>query len=174
MLPHLDAAYNLAYWLLRDTHQAEDAVQDAYLKAFQAFSQYRGGSAAAWLLAIVRNTCFTLLRRRKSRGNVIVLREVTSDGDPALGGQLHDLSILPEGRLVAKAEQEALRAALAGLSEIYREVIVLRELEDMTYQQIAEVTQLPLGTVMSRLSRARRALRAALEEQGEDDERGKL
>lgn len=174
MLPHLDAAYNLACWILRDLHEAEDGVQDAYLKAYEAFPQYREGSGAAWLLRIVRNTCITMLRRRKSRGNVIVLRDLMNDDDPLLRGPLQDVTSVPERQLIAKAEQQAVRAALAGLSEIYREVIVLREFEDMSYQEIAEVTQLPIGTVMSRLSRARRNLREALKEDGEGDERNKL
>ena len=174
MLPHLDAAYNLACWLLRDAHEAEDAVQDAYLKAYEAFAQFRGGSSAAWLLKIVRNTAMTMLRRRKSRSNVIVLKDLLNDSDPALGPGLQDVRNVPDRQVIAKAEQEAVRTALAGLSEIFREVIVLREFEDMSYQEIAEVTQLPVGTVMSRLSRARRALREALKENGEGDERSKL
>jgi RNA polymerase sigma factor (sigma-70 family) len=174
MLPHLDAAYNLACWLLRDAHEAEDAVQDAYLKAYEALPQYRGGSSAAWLLKIVRNTCLTMLRRRKGRSNVIVLRDMLSDDDPLLRSALRDVTSVPERQVIAKAEQEAVRAALAGLPEHYREIVVLREFEDMSYQEIADITQLPIGTVMSRLSRARRALREALIESGEGDERSKL
>jgi len=174
LLPHLDAAYNLACWLLRDAHEAEDAVQESYLKAYQAFGQYRGGSDAAWLLQIVRNTSISMLRKRKARGNVIVLKELFSAGDPALEAALQDVGAGPERQLLAKGEQEVVQRALGRLSEIFREVIVLREFEDMSYQQIADITQLPIGTVMSRLSRARRALRAALQEEGEGDERGQL
>ena len=172
MLPHLDAAYNLACWLLRDAHEAEDAVQDAYLKAYEALPQYRGGSSAAWLLKIVRNTCLTMLRRRKARSNVIVLRDMLSDDDPLLRTALRDVTSVPEGQVIAKAEQEAVRAALANLPEHYREIVVLREFEEMSYQQIAEVSQLPIGTVMSRLSP--RLFREALIESGEGDERSKL
>lgn len=174
MLPHLDAAYNLACWLLRDVHEAEDAVQEAYLKAYAALPQYRGGNSAAWLLKIVRNTCLTMLRRRKARSNVIVLREALSDDDPLLRTALGDAADAPERLVIAKAEQEAVRSALAGLPEHYREIVVLREFEELSYQEIAEVTQLPIGTVMSRLSRARRALRDALTESGEGDERSTL
>jgi RNA polymerase sigma-70 factor (ECF subfamily) len=174
MLPHLDAAYNLARWLLRDAHEAEEAVQESYLKAYEAFAQYRGGNAAAWLLKIVRNTSMTMLRRRTSRNNVIVLKELTNEDDPALAAALQDFRAVPERQLIAKAEQEAVHRALAALSEIFREVIVLRELEGMSYQEIAEITQLPIGTVMSRLSRARRALRETLIENGEGHERNTL
>ena len=174
MLPHLDAAYNLACWLLRDAHEAEDAVQDAYLKAYEAWPQYRGGSSAAWLLTIVRNTCLTVLRRRKGRSNVIVLREMLSDDDPLLRTALADAANTPERQFMARNEEDAVRAALAGLPDHYREIVVLREFEDMSYQEIAQVTQLPLGTVMSRLSRARRLLRDAIKQDGEGDERSKL
>lgn len=115
-----------------------------------------------------------MLRRRKARSNVIVLRDMLSDDDPLLRTALRDVTSVPEGQVIAKAEQEAVRAALANLPEHYREIVVLREFEDMSYQEIAEVTQLPIGTVMSRLSRARRALREALTESGEGDERSKL
>lgn len=173
MLPHLDAAYNLARWILRDTHEAEEAVQDSYLRAYEAFAQYRGGSSAAWLLRIVRNTSLTLLRRRKTRNNVIMLKESVDDDEPAMA-TLHDARAAPDGQLIAKAEQEAVHRALAGLSEIFREVIVLRELDGMSYQEIADITQLPIGTVMSRLSRARRALREALTENGQGHEHNTL
>ena len=125
-------------------------------------------------MKIVRNTCLTMLRRRKARSNVIVLRDMLSDDDPLLRTALRDVTSVPAGQVIAKAEQEAVRAALANLPEHYREIVVLREFEDMSYQEIAEVTQLPIGTVMSRLSRARRALREALTESGEGDERSKL
>jgi RNA polymerase sigma-70 factor, ECF subfamily len=174
MLPHLDAAYNLARWLLRDAHEAEEAVQESFLRAYEAFAQYQGGSSAAWLLKIVRNTSMTMLRRRKGRNNVILLKGLMSDDDPALGAALQDVRGLPDRQLIAKAEQEAVRRALAGLSEIFREVIVLRELDGMSYQEIADITQLPIGTVMSRRARARRALHGALTGNGEGHERNKL
>jgi RNA polymerase sigma-70 factor (ECF subfamily) len=125
-------------------------------------------------LKIVRNTCLTMLRRRKGRSNVIVLRDMLSDDDPLLRNALRDVTSVPERQVIAKAEQEAVRAALASLPEHYREIVVLREFEDMSYQEIADITQLPIGTVMSRLSRTRRALREALIESGEGDERSKL
>jgi RNA polymerase sigma-70 factor (ECF subfamily) len=127
MLPHLDAAYTLACWLLRDTNEAEDAVQESYLKAYQGFAQYRGGSPAAWLLQIIRNTSLTMLRRRKARGNVVVLRELLNADDPGLGRTLEDVGPSPDQLLITKAEQKAVHQALEGLPEIYREVIVLRD-----------------------------------------------
>jgi RNA polymerase sigma-70 factor (ECF subfamily) len=143
MLPHLDAAYSLACWLLRDAHEAEDAVQDAYLKAYEAWPQYRGGSSAAWLLKIVRNTCLSMLRRRKGRSNVIVLRDMLNDDDPLLRTALPNVTSVPERQVIENGEQDAVRAALDALPEHYREIVVLREFEDMSYQEIAEVTQLP-------------------------------
>jgi RNA polymerase sigma-70 factor, ECF subfamily len=174
MLPHLDAAYGLACWLLRDSNEAEDVVQDAYLKAFAAFAQYQGGSSAAWLLTIVRNSAITMLRRRKARANVIVLRDLMNPDDPEIEAALGDERSGPERQLIAKGEQGAVRRALGGLSEIFREVIVLRELEGLSYKEIASITELPIGTVMSRLARGRIALREALQQNGEGDERSKL
>jgi RNA polymerase sigma-70 factor (ECF subfamily) len=173
MLPHMDSAYRVARWLLRDPQEAEDAVQESYLKAYQAFAHYAGGSSAAWLLRIVRNTSLSMLRRRKSRGNVVVLRDVAGwdERDQPLTG---DRSQHPDVGIIASDEQRQLRRALAALPQNYREVIVLRELEDLSYQRIAEVTGVPVGTVMSRLSRARQALRAALKMDEERDEQNEL
>jgi RNA polymerase sigma-70 factor, ECF subfamily len=174
MLPHLDAAYRLASWLLRDSHEAEDAVQDAYLKAYAAFAQYEGGDSAAWLLKIVRNSAISLLRRRKTRANVIVLRDLMSPDDPEIEAALGDDRRGPEEQLIAKVEQLAVREAVGSLTEIFREVIVLREIEGLSYKDIAAITDLPIGTVMSRIARARSALREALQENGEGDERNTL
>ena len=173
MLPHMDAAYRLARWLLRDPQEAEDAVQDSYLKAYEAFDQYAGGSGAAWMLKIVRNTSLSMLRSRKSRNNVVVLRDMSGRDDAGQGPVAEDSQALPDRAVIAKDEQEQLRRVLAELPEIYREVIVLRELEEMTYQQIADVTGVPVGTVMSRLSRARSALRDAVKKsEGRDEQNG--
>ena len=146
ILPHLNAAYNLARWLMRNEPDAQDAVQEAYLRAFRFFEGYRGGDAKAWLLAVVRNTCRSW-QRRQNRELVPFDEAVHSE----------------EGRSAEQgiAEQEkmgVLRSCIEGLTIDFREVLVMRELEEMSYQQIAEATGLALGTVMSRLSRARRRL----------------
>jgi RNA polymerase sigma-70 factor, ECF subfamily len=154
MLPHLDAAYNLARWLLRHDHDAEDAVQEAFLRAYRAFDRFRGGDGRAWLLTIVRNVCFTQLRRdRPERA-----REVFDD-------DLHGGTLDP-GEVNATAWRETktaqLQQALESLAPEFREVIVLHEIEGLAYREIATVAGIPIGTVMSRLARARHKLQAEL------------
>lgn len=163
MLPHLGASYNLAMWLMRHPQDAEDAVQNAYLKAYNAFEQFQGDHAAAWVLKIVRNTCLTSLNRNAGHGKVVNL-------DAALSGSeahrivpfLRDEQALPDADLIAKHERNMVHDAICRLPPDYREIIILREFEDMAYQQIADITEVPIGTVMSRLSRARKALRELL------------
>lgn len=154
MLPHLDAAYNLARWLLRHDHDAEDAVQEAFLNAYRNFDRFRGGNGRAWLLTIVRNACFSHLRSGRRAGRVEPFEE-----------ELHGADLSP-GEANAAAWQEAngelLREALAQLAPEFREVIVLHELEGLAYREIADVTGVPIGTIMSRLSRARQKLEAAV------------
>jgi len=154
VLPWLDAAYNLARYLLRDVHEAEDAVQEAFLRAVRHFDGFRGGDGRAWLLSIVRNTCFTQLRRRRSAGEAIEFAEEMHSTEPEGSGPVADLE-----RTVA-AEQ--VREGLARLAVEFREVLVLRELEGLSYKEIAQVAGVPIGTVMSRLARARRQLLVAL------------
>ena len=147
-MPHLGAGYNLARWLLRSPHDAEDVVQEAYLSAFRSFDRYRGGDPRAWLLSIVRNGCYSWLRRRGEA--------IETALDPA---ELPDeLSAGPEARAIGQSDGVMLRRALEELPVEFREAMVLRELEGLSYREIAEVTGVPLGTVMSRLSRARRQL----------------
>ena len=150
ILPHLNAAYNLARWLTRNEHDAQDVVQEAYLRAFRFFDSYRGGDGKSWLLEVVRNTCFTFHRREK--------RNVTSiEFDEAA----HTPRVNPpdaEEVLVAAGKQTILKDCIEGLPDAFREILVMRELEEMSYRQIAEVSALPPGTVMSRLSRARKRL----------------
>jgi RNA polymerase sigma-70 factor, ECF subfamily len=148
MLPHLGAAYNLARWLMRNGHDAEDVVQDAYLRAFRFFDGYRGGDAKAWLLEIVRNTCFTWLRR-ETREAAVPFDEATAS--IALARE-------PEADIESEERRAVLRNCIELLPEAFREVLVMRELEEMSYRQISEVVSLPVGTVMSRLSRARKRL----------------
>ena len=153
-LPHLDAAYNLARWLTGDDHDAEDVVQEAFLRAQRFFAGCRGGDPRAWLLKVVRNTCYTWLEKnRPSPGAVPFDLQRHADAAETLN---------PELVLQARLNTEVVRGAIEGLPAEFREVIVLRELEGLSYQQIAAIAELPLGTVMSRLSRARERLQQAL------------
>ena len=156
LLPHMRAAYNLARWLTRSDHDAEDVVQEAYLRAFRFFGGFRGGDAKAWLLTIVRNTSYSTWRRLGEASTTVPLDEDTPEvEDGALG---------PEDLLLQKASGQEVREALDALPVELREVVVLRELEGLSYKEMAEVTQLPIGTVMSRLARARARLRRGLQE----------
>ena len=154
VLPHLDAAHNLAFWITRDRDQAEEAVQEAMLRAFRFFDGFRGEDAKAWLLGIVRNTCYTLHGRAPDAGRHDAFDEEAHGVEQPLGD--------PERAALARAESEAVNRALAALPAEFREALVLRELEGLTYRQIAAIAQVPIGTVMSRLARARRLLRQAL------------
>lgn len=153
-LPHLDAAYNLARWLTRNDKDAEDVVQEAYLRAFRHFGSFRGGDARPWLLAIVRNTYYTWIRHNR------VLELENAFDDETYTQTSDDLD--PEMRLLKEADKEMLRRALEKLPAEFREVIVLREFEELSYKEIADVVKIPLGTVMSRLARARKRLEKIL------------
>jgi RNA polymerase sigma-70 factor (ECF subfamily) len=150
-LPHLDAAYNLARWLTRSTADADDVVQDAMLRAWRAFEGFRGGDMRPWLLTIVRNCWRNAAADRKRRGHVPL------PGEDASEIALDDPS--PESIASDADMGRKLGAAIATLPEEFREVLVLREMEDLSYREIAEITGAPIGTVMSRLSRARALLR---------------
>jgi RNA polymerase sigma factor (sigma-70 family) len=158
ILPHLDGAYNLARYLTRDAVLSEDVVQDAMLRAFRAFGQFRGGSPRAWLFAIVRNCCRTA--QAGSGGAVsLVITESGLSEEAAVQMALHpDPGPSPEEEVFREADITRVRAAIEAIPEPFREVIVLRDLEDLSYAEIAEVTGVPIGTVMSRLSRARNML----------------
>ena len=155
VLPYLDAAYNLARYLLRDVHDAEDAVQEGYLRALRHLDGLRGVDGRAWLLSIVRNTCFTQMRRRRGGGEKLEFDEAIHTGDDEASG--------PETDLARTIAAQSVREGLAGLSVEFREVVVLRELEGLSYKEIAQVTGVPIGTVMSRLARGRRQLLLALQ-----------
>lgn len=163
-LPHLDAAYNLARWLLRDDHNAQDVVQEAYLRAFRFFDGFRGADARPWLLGIVRNTCYTWLKSKGQVGEQVEFDE-ERDSDPN-GSTLSQAGADPEHLLLRKLEKERIDEAIKGLPPAFREVVVLRELEGLSYEEIAQVAAIPLGTVMSRLARARAMLRTALNRAG--------
>lgn len=164
VLPHLDAAHNLARWLVGDPSFAQDVVQEAVLRALDYFGTYRGGDARSWLLRIVRNTAHTLLAARQ-RGRAASLDDTGVDGEaPAL--EVADPGPDPEAALAQREGLARLDQALAALPVELRECLVLRELEGFSYRDIARVTETPIGTVMSRLWRARRVLLQRLE-QGE-------
>jgi RNA polymerase sigma-70 factor (ECF subfamily) len=152
VLPHLDAAFNLARWLLRNRTDAEDVTQDAVFRAFRAFGAYRSGNARAWLLQIVRNTCFTWLRQNRMAAEFTEFDENTMPQE----------SENPETLALAGSNREQLTRALESLPESFREILVLRELEGCSYKEIAEITSRPIGTVMSALARARVQLRNCL------------
>jgi RNA polymerase sigma-70 factor, ECF subfamily len=171
-LPHMDAAFNLAFWLLRSRADAEDAVQDAYLRAYRGFSAFAGEDIRPWLLKIVRNVAFRKLNDQKRSSNVISFDAAVSDwasGEPA-ALQVPADQASAEDMLIGAGERLAVKRALAALAPIYREVIVLREIEAMSYREIADLTGVPIGTVMSRLARARGELRKALARLMTEDE----
>ena len=154
-LPHLDAAYNLARWLTRDDHNAEDLVQNAYLRAFRFFDGYQGGNMRSWLLTILRNTCYTWLHQNRASYSAEVFdEEIHSEESSGIAD--------PEIQALASADKETLRRALEELPDVFREALVLRELEGMSYKEIADVTSVSIGTVMSRLARGRTRLRESL------------
>jgi len=161
MLPHLDAAYNLARWLSGSPTDADDVVQEAFLRAFRFFDGYEGDNPRAWLLAIVRNTWFTEWRRQHNRADATPYDD-SLNVDDQLPGWADESGEDPEKLAVRQDETELVHRALATLPVEYREVIVLRELEDMSYKDVAAVAGIPMGTVMSRLSRARRMLCTAV------------
>ena len=154
MIPHLDAAYNLARWLAGNQHDAEDVVQESYLRALKFLGGFRGGNARAWLLAIVRNTCYDWLRRNRPNGVTSELDENVLAADSS--------EVDPEMLLLAASRSETVRRAIEELPVEFREVVILRELEGMSYKQIAEMAEIPVGTVMSRLARARARLEKSL------------
>ena len=157
VLPHLNAAYNLARWLTRNDTDAEDVVQEACLRAFKFFGGFHGLDGRSWLLAIVRNTCYTWMQRNRSPE-----LSVSPDNEQP---ETESTDLNPEALLLQRADTLMVRRALEELPVEFREVLVLRELEDMSYREIAGITDVPLGTVMSRLARGRKRLQLALTNQ---------
>ena len=156
-MPHLDAAYNLARWLTRNEHDAQDVVQDALMRALRYIGSFRGDSARPWLLQIVRHTCYSWLRENRPAEQVLL-----DDSDDALSELAAPAADEPPALAIRKADRQQINEAIAALPVAYREVLVLRELEELSYGDIARIAGIPLGTVMSRLARARALMRAAL------------
>ena len=154
VLPHLGPAYNLARWLVHNQHDAEDLVQEAYLRAFKFFSGYYGGDSRAWLLTIVRNTCYTWLQQNRA----LRLAEPIEDKLDEVGLDFAD----PEMLLLQKVDAQIVRLALQELPIEFREIVVMREIEGLSYKEIANIVDVPIGTVMSRLARGRKRLHALL------------
>jgi RNA polymerase sigma-70 factor (ECF subfamily) len=169
-LPCMEAAYNLAFWLVRSRPDAEDVVQEAYLRAMRAFDGFRGDDMRPWLLAIVRNTAYRWLNNRRRSDTVVSLDEAFADGGGEGANQIATDEPTAEQRVIGAAERDYVLRALAELPPAFREVLVLREIEDLSYRDIAEVTGAPIGTVMSRLSRGRGELRKVLTRLIEKDE----
>jgi RNA polymerase sigma-70 factor (ECF subfamily) len=164
VMPHLDAAYNLARWLMRNEHDAQDMVQEAYLRAFRFFGGFHGTDARAWLLTIVRNTCYTWLKRKQAP-------EFSCDFEEAVMTKESD-ELDPESSHELKVQAQLINEAIEKLPAEFREVVILRELEELSYKEIAAITGIPIGTVMSRLSRARKRLLAYLRSATQVDLRG--
>ena len=154
ILPHLDAAYNLARWLAGNETDARDVVQESCLRAFKFFGGFRGGDARSWLLTIVRNTVYSWLERRQKGGHVFQPEEEME--------KFEDVSVNPDQMFARHANIETVRAAIAQLPPEFREAVVLREMENYSYKEIADITGAQIGTVMSRLARGRRQLQRIL------------
>ena len=154
VLPHLDAAYTVARYLMRNDHDAQDVVQDAFLRAFKFFGGFRGGNSRSWLLSIVRNTTYTWLQKNRKQELATVFDEEMHP--------IEDTSSNPEVLLLKNADHQEIMRAVEQLPVEFREVIILRELEGMSYKEIAEMADVPIGTVMSRLASARKQLQQSL------------
>jgi RNA polymerase sigma factor (sigma-70 family) len=158
-LPHLDAAFNLARWLTRDEHDAEDVVQDAFLRAFRMFDALRGDNARPWLLAIVRNACYDWLRHNRAGNGNVAYDEDLHGGEAHAASTAMDAGDSDPALLLARADDRRLvNAALSRLPVEFREVVVLRDIEDLSYRDIAGIAAIPIGTVMSRLARGRKLM----------------
>jgi RNA polymerase sigma-70 factor (ECF subfamily) len=162
VLPHLDAAYSLATWLVRDDAQADEAVQDSYLRAFRYFDSLRGDDARPWLLGIVRNACYSLLQRSRQEGAPLPFDEEGCGEDAVAAGAVVSFPLNPEAAAIRDADCESVRGALRALPVEFREAVVLREIHGFSYREIAAACEVPIGTVMSRIARGRRLLQQAL------------
>jgi len=158
-LPHLDAAYTLARYLLRDATDAEDAVQECYLRAFKHFDSYRGPAMKPWLLAILKNVCVAEFARRSRQP--VSAGSAEEDTTPEEAPMWQEPQASPEAELLRRFDDATIRRLVGALPQPFRETIVLREINDLSYREIADIVGAPVGTVMSRLARARAMLRTA-------------
>lgn len=162
VLPHMDSAFGLAVWLLRSESEAEEAVQEAYLRAFRSFHGFRGEHARPWLLGIVRNTCYTLLAQDRRVGPAEEFNEESHGEEAVAAGAVLSFPSNPEAALIQDADRELVRACLRALPAEFREALVLREIHECSYREIASIVEVPIGTVMSRIARGRRRLESEL------------
>jgi RNA polymerase sigma-70 factor, ECF subfamily len=168
VLPHLNAAYRFARWLAHSPGDADDLVQEAILRAFRGFDALRGSDVKAWLLAIVRNCHSTALKQQQRRGFVPLPEEHDARDGHAMIASTPD----PESVSIHRDDERTLERLMSALPQEHREVLLLREIEDMDYREIATVANIPIGTVMSRLARARAALKARWLKEAEGERRG--
>lgn len=167
VLPHLDAAYNLARWLTRNDADAADVVQEALVRALTYFDGYRGDNARAWLLMIVRNTCYRWIERNRSAAVIPFTAKTEAEVEAAVFHGRVASAPDPENLAVQKRDSALLDSLISDLPPLFREVLVLRELEELSYKEIGDILDVPIGTVMSRLSRARGLLKAAWRRRGQ-------
>lgn len=161
VMPHLDAAYNLARWIAGNDNDADDITQEACLRAFRFFGGFRGGNSRSWLLSIVRNTAYTWLKQNRPQA-------IVSIGEEALSEIEDPKALANHSSALHNADRDVLKAALESLPVEFREALILRELEGMSYKEIADVADVPIGTVMSRLARARKQLQEFLGSKGDE------
>lgn len=169
-LPQLGAAFNLAYWIIKDRSAAEDVVQDAYLRAFKSFGAFEGEDIRPWLLTIVRHVAYRAVETRKRSGNVVPLEDALRPRDGELARAFVSQEPSAEAVLIASGERQLISDCLAELPLGFRDVVVLREIEGCSYKEIAAILGVPVGTVMSRLARGREELRKALTRRSSEDE----
>jgi RNA polymerase sigma-70 factor (ECF subfamily) len=170
-LPHLDAAHNLARWLTGNPDDADDVVQEAFLRAFRYFDAFRGGNFKIWLLTIVRNTCITWMGLNRARSLVFQAPDEMAEPEDGAATELlwGGLPKDPEALLLRTLDSRLLASLISRLAPEFREILILREMEGLSYREIATVAEIPMGTVMSRLGRARQQLRQFWQEQIRED-----
>ncbi|HEV8016341.1 MAG TPA: sigma-70 family RNA polymerase sigma factor [Stellaceae bacterium] len=169
VMPHLDSAYNLARWLTRNDADANDVVQEACLRAFKYFDGFDGQFANAWLLKIVRNTCYTWMKQNRPAEEAMALDDNLDEIDrneSAIELNASGLGRSPESLLSARRDAQRIDALIEQLPPAFREIVILREMDDMSYREIADIVGVPIGTVMSRLARGRQMLQSALRKHG--------